>query len=106
MKGALLLARALTLALTLARPAPLRASPAAAPAPSPITERQEAERYETDVSISALRAAGWRLAASPEGKRVRAVHVLTLPVFLKERGFGLLTTLNALHATTQDAQIL
>ena len=69
-------------------------------------ELNEAERYEGDVSLRALRDAGWRLEPSPEGQRVRSVQVLTLPVFLKERGFGLLTALNALHATTSHAQIL
>jgi len=57
-------------------------------------------RYEREVSLTLIEREGWSLDLEPDGKRVRQVHTLRLPVFLAGEG-AWLTGLNHLHVTTK-----
>ena len=65
-------------------------------APAPAVQ----SRYEREVSLALIEREGWTLDPEPNGKRVRQVHTLRLPVFLDGEG-SWLTSLNLLHVTTK-----
>lgn len=72
---------------------------AAHPSSSPIA-------YGDEVSHRELKKRGWVIHPKPEGKRVGAIHVINLPVFLADERFSSITTpLNYLHVTTQESLI-
>ncbi len=58
--------------------------------------------YVDEVSIKALSAKGWSVHPQPEGRVVQAIHIISLPVFLKGERLSTLTQpLNYLHMTTK-----
>jgi len=72
----------------------------------PCSAEEARRRYERELSIKALEQAGWVVVEAPEGRQIRALHSLRLPVFMSDEAGGLLTTLNALHVTTKPLIVL
>lgn len=74
---------------------------------TPLFAQDRADHYSEEISLQALHAEGWEIASAPEGKKIRSIYTIRLPVFLRTERLGWLTApLNLLHVTTQEALVL